>query len=125
MTTAWRDLALDSSGDLLVSGGDLSLLQGTDAVAQECKTALGLYLGEYPFDTTVGTDWPGLLNVKGVTDAQLAAEIRRVVLNVQGVTSVDDVQITRNFTARTVTAQVYILTDEGAALAVPVTVGGI
>lgn len=123
-TTAWRDLALSSDGDLVVSGGDFALVQGNDAIVQECKVALGLYAGEYPFDTTVGTAWPTLLNVKGVTDAQLSAEIRRVLSSVTGVASIDSIQITRDTTARTTSIVVYISTDTAAALAVPIVYPG-
>lgn len=125
MATAWRDLALDSSSDLLIVGGDFALLQGNDAIIQECQTALGLWLGEYPFDTTIGTDWPALLNTKGVRDSQLTAEVRRVLSTVQGVASVDSVDIVRNTSARTAALTIYITTDEAAVLAVPVAVGGL
>ena len=125
VATAWRDLALDSAGDLLIEGGDFRLLQGNDAIVQECQTALGLWLGEYPFDTTIGTNWPGLLNQKGVRDSQLTAEVRRVLSTVQGVASVDRVDIDRNTTARTASLTVYLTTDEAAVLAVPVAVGGL
>jgi hypothetical protein len=124
MATAWRDLALDTSGDLLVSGGDFVLLQGNDAIVQECQTALGLYTGEYPFDTTIGTAWPVLLNQKGVTDAQLSAEIRRVLSTITGVASIDSIQIARDTTARTAAITVYLTTDSGAALAVPLALPG-
>lgn len=125
MATAWRDLALDTEGDLLIESGDFRLLQGNDAIVQECQTALGLWAGEYPFDETVGTAWPTLLNVKGVRDSQITAEVRRVLSTVQGVASVDRVDIDRNTTARTVAMTVYLTTDEAAVLAVPVAVGGL
>ena len=123
-TTAWRDLALDSSGDLVLSGGDLALVQGEDAIAQECQVALALWTGEFPFDVTVGTDWPTLLNNKGITDSQVAAEIRRVLLTVDGVQAVDNVTIQRNTTMRTATIAVDVRTDTGAVLTIPtVTLG--
>lgn len=118
-TTAWRDLALDSTGDLIIEGGDFKLLQGNDAIAQECRTALGLWVGEYPFDTTLGTAWGALLNNKGVLDSQLAAEVRRVLLGVQGVSTVDNVAVQRNTVNRTATITVTVTTDEGAVLTVP------
>lgn len=125
MATAWRDLALDANGDLLIEGGDFALLQGNDAIVQECQTALGLWAGEYPFDTTIGTAWPTLINVKGVRDSQITAEVRRVLSTVQGVASVDRVDIVRDTTARTAALTVYLTTDEAAVLTVPVAVGGL
>lgn len=117
-------MGLDSSGDLIVAGGDFRLIQGNDAIVQECKVALGLYVGEYPFDTTIGTDWPTLLNNKGVTNAEISAEIRRVLTGIVGVSSIDSIQIDRHFTERTASITVYITTDEGAALAVPIVLPG-
>lgn len=126
MATAWRDLALDTDGDLLIEAGDFRLLQGNGAIVQECKTALGLWTGEYPFDLTVGTAWPTLLNVKGVKDSQITAEVRRVLSTVQGVASVDQVDIERNTTARTASLTIYLTTNEAAVLVVPdVQIGGI
>lgn len=126
MTTAWRDLALDANGDLLIEAGDFRLLQGNDAIVQACRTALGLWQGEYPFDVTVGTAWPSLLNVKGIKDSQITAEVRRVLALVQGVSSVDRVDITRDTTARTASLTIYLTTNEAAVLVVPdVLIGGV
>lgn len=125
MATAWRDLALDANGDLVIAAGDFRLLQGNDAIVQECQTALGLWVGEYPFDTTIGTAWPTLLNTKGVRDSQITAEVRRVLSTVQGVASVDQVDIVRDFTGRTASLTIYLTTNEAAVLAVPVVVGGL
>ena len=118
-TTAWRDLALDSSGDLVIEAGDFKLLQGTDAIAQECRTALGLLTGEYPFNVELGTRWDTLLNNKLVTDAQIIAEVRRVLVGVQGVLGVDNVAIERNTVNRTATITATVTTDSGATVTVP------
>ena len=119
MTTAWRDLQLDSDGDLLLTAGDLSLVQGEDAIAQECRVALGLWAGEFPFDIEIGTKWQNLLSVKGITDAEIATEVRRVLFGVTGVVSVDNVAIARNTTARTAAITATVRADTGAVLTVP------
>ena len=118
-TVAWRDLALDSSGDLVITSGDFVLIQGTDAIVQECGTALRLWAGEYPFDTELGMPWGDLLNVKGITDAQIASAVRTVLQNVDGVVSVDNVTIQRNTTARTATVDATVRADEGIVLTIP------
>lgn len=117
-TTAWRDLALDSSGDLVIEAGDFKLLQGTDAIAQECRTALGLLTGEYPFNTELGTRWDQLLNSKTATDAQFAAEVKRVLGGVQGVLGVDNVSVQRNTVTRAATITATVTTDAGATVVV-------
>ena len=117
-TTAWRDLALDSSGDLVIEAGDLKLLQGTDAIAQECRTALGLLTGEYPFNVELGTRWDQLLNSKTATDAQFGAEVKRVLGGVQGVLGVDNVSVQRNTVTRAATITATVTTDAGATVVV-------
>lgn len=118
-TTAWRDLALDSSGDLIIEAGDFKLLQGTDAIAQECRTALGLMTGEYPFDIEIGTRWDQILNNKAVTDAQIVAEVRRVLIAIDGVASVDNVSVQRNTVQRTATITATVTTNSGDTTIVP------
>jgi hypothetical protein len=117
-TTAWRDLALDSNGDLVIEGGDFKLLQGTDAIAQECRTALGLLTGEYPFNVELGTRWDQLLNSKTATDAQFGAEVKRVLAGVQGVLGVDNVSVQRNTVTRAATITATVTTDAGATVVV-------
>lgn len=118
-TTAWRDLALDGTGDLVIANGDLALVQGTDAIVQECATALRLWAGEYPFDTELGMPWADLLNVKGVTDAQITSAARTVLQNVDGVVSVDNIAIERNTVARTATITASVRASEGIVLTIP------
>ena len=52
---------LDSNNNLIV-GTNIVTIRGVEAVAQECRTRLNMLLGEYPFDTTQGMDYAGLLN---------------------------------------------------------------
>lgn len=119
MTTAYRDLALDSTGDLVFTNGDFALAQGSDAIAQACRIALGLWLGEFPFDTSQGTDWASIYNVKGVSDGQIANEVRRVLLAIDGVQSVDSVTVTRDTVTRSATLDVQATADTGAVLTIP------
>ena len=121
-TTAWRDLALDANGDLLIAGGDVALLQGVDAIAQNCKTALLLYAGEAPFDVTLGVDWPALFT-KGpaaATNARVVAEVSRVLAGVLGVAAVDSVVVDRDRATRAATIRCTIRTDAGATATVVV-----
>lgn len=118
MATVYRDFALDSTGDLKIDDGDLALVADAAAIAQECKTALGLWLGEFPFDVTLGTDWQTLLSQKGVSDAQVEAEIRRVLAGVQGVVAVDSVQIGRDNQTRAASLTIAVRADTGELLTI-------
>ena len=119
-TTAWRDLALDpSTGDLVIEGGDFALVQGEDAIAQACGIALRMWAGEYPFNTSIGGAWADVLNQIGATDDDLAAEVRRLLVQVQGVSSVDSVIVVRDSTARTATVTAQVRASVGVVLTVP------
>ena len=51
------DLKLDASGDLDFEDGDLVLVDGTDAIAQDCRVRLRFFLGEWFLDTRLGVPW--------------------------------------------------------------------
>lgn len=53
----FRELALDASGDLDISGGTLHILEGPEACAQRIACRLRTIKGEWVFDTTIGTPW--------------------------------------------------------------------
>lgn len=51
------DLALDAAGDLLIEHGDVVLITGAPAVAQDWSLRLGLFRGEWSLDRRVGIDY--------------------------------------------------------------------
>lgn len=52
---------LDSNNNLIV-GTQIVTISGVESVVQDCRTRLNMLLGEYPFDTTQGMDYAGVLN---------------------------------------------------------------
>lgn len=116
MANVWRDLALDSTGDLSFGGKDFALVKDAEAIGQQLQIALRLWLGEYPFDETLGVDYGTLINTKGITDDQIAAEVRRVALSVDGVTAIDTVEIQRDTANRAATITVAGRADTAALL---------
>jgi hypothetical protein len=49
--------ALDSNNDIIVENGSFKLVENGEQVAQNVKTRLQLYLGEWFLDITEGTPW--------------------------------------------------------------------
>lgn len=119
-TAVWRDLTLGTDGDLTITGGDFVLLSGAESIRQQVQVALALWVGEYPFDTTLGTDWKTILETKGITDAQISTELVRVAKSVPGVVGVDNVQISRDTVSRRATISMSVTADTGEVLIVPV-----
>ena len=122
MTSPIRDIALDDTGDLSFDGADLSTVSGSAAIAQACGIALQLFQGEDAFDQRNGARWHDLLGVKTTTDADIAAEVRRVLLLVQGVASVGRVDVSRSADRRA-SLDVDVTTDEDELLTLIVSVG--
>lgn len=90
-----QTLELNSSNDLFIdSGGSLTMLSGQDAVAAACETAAQTQLGECIYLTGFGLPNFGVLWT-GVPDYGLwQSYLEQVLLNVEGVTAVNAVNIT-------------------------------
>jgi len=112
-----RDLLLAESGQLYVWGGDLHLVGGVDAIAQECKTAMELWQGEYILDATAGLPWHDLLT-KGVPESTIAASVRAQLLTVPGVAGVENITITADHQSRTASIGADVTATDGAQLVV-------
>jgi hypothetical protein len=112
-----RDILLTDDGDIYIAGGDIWFVGGIDAIAQECKTALQLFTGEYLLDATAGVPWLTLLD-RGTTNAQLDAAVRQCLRTVPDVATVDNVTITRDTATRRATIGATVTTDAGATLVV-------
>ena len=114
---AARDIRLTDDGDIYIAGGDIWLVGETDAIVQECGTALRLWQGEYLLDDIAGGQWQTVLT-KGVSDQELDAEIRRVLQTVPGVVGVDNVAIVRDTLSRRATITASVTANGGVVLTV-------
>lgn len=112
-----RDLLLAESGQLYVFGGDLHFVGGVDAIAQECKTALELWRGEYILDATAGLPWQDLLS-KGVPQSTIAASVRAQLLTVPGVAGAENLTIATDPQTRSASIAADVTTTDGAQLVV-------
>lgn len=84
------DLALDpTTGDLVIAGGDLQLVSGVQAVAQDWNLRVGLFRGEWPLDRRVGIDYQGVIFGPKPTEALLRHIYQRVTLETAGVQSIE------------------------------------
>lgn len=114
---AARDIRLTDAGDIYIAGGDIWLVGETDAIVQECATALRLWQGEYLLDDIAGGQWQ-LVLTKGVSDQELDAEIRRVLQTVPGVVGVDNVAIVRDTLTRRASITATVRANSGVVLTV-------
>lgn len=96
-------LRLDSHNNI-IAGDSFLTLQDNEALRQDVRTRLGMFLGEYPFNTTQGIDYIGLLqdnrdNIKNAIISEIKKDSRVAQVNITkaeitGGTLELDIQIT-------------------------------
>jgi hypothetical protein len=113
------DLALDPvTGDLLVQGGDLVLIQGAAAIAQDWAKRMTLFKGEWKLDRRVGIDFQNLIFDRKPSDALLRHVFEQVTRETAGVASIERLEFgfDRRTRALTVSAAVTAVSGESIPL---------
>jgi hypothetical protein len=95
------DIKLTAAHDLDLDAGAGILVDGRARVAQGIRIALKLWLGEYFLDTTAGVPYLTSILIKQPNRATIEAILRRTIRSVNGVTSVDSLDINIDRQART------------------------
>lgn len=65
---------LDSNGDIMLENGKISIVSGTDLMAQTLKTVIGTNKGEWFMNDDEGIDFDSVIG-KGITEDMQRAEI--------------------------------------------------
>jgi hypothetical protein len=95
-----NDLALDPiTGDLLVTGLDLEIIQGAAAVRQNIAIKLKLWTGEWFLDTEFGTPYLTDILGKQISISAAVAALKQSILAVNDVNAITD--FTYNFSRQT------------------------
>lgn len=103
MTITWKL----TDGDLTIENGRLVMVKGSDEVAQRIEVTLKHEFGEYFLNFPGGVPWyQSILGSKDKETALLL--IRTSILNVPGVISVLDVNLTSSGRAVTISAQAEV-----------------
>lgn len=91
-------LAVNANNDIYRdASGNIALVSGIAAAAQDSKNAVSVVLGEYLFDTTLGLPYDAALWSQ-FRPAQFEAAARATLLKVPGVLSVLNFNLTRSGT---------------------------
>lgn len=108
-----RDIWCDfTTGKFYMNKGDLVLTQGKPAILQAIDIAVNTFLGTYWLDSRVGVDYWGKILVKNPNSALINQSLRKVILGVLGVVSVQNISITVS-QKRVATIKYNITTDVG------------
>lgn len=78
-----------ATGDLAVSGGEVSLLRGRDAIKQHLEIRLSIALGEWYQDERVGIPLYEQILVSGADVPTILAIYRRAVATTAGIVSIE------------------------------------
>lgn len=85
------DLAMDLvTNDLLIKDGDMSLVTGDAAIAQDLQQRLQIWLGEWFLDTTKGLPFKQQILVKNPNLDVVQADFVQAILDTPGVSQILD-----------------------------------
>lgn len=79
--------------DLDITDGDVTLITDQEAIAQDIKMNLRTWLGESIYDQGAGVPYLQVIFVRGTNIGIITQVLKQVILNVRGVTGVDDLII--------------------------------
>ena len=114
-----RTLALDPvTGDVAVSGGQLQIADGVEALRQAIQMRLSIWAGEWFADRSVGVPYLRFLGVPGATTLAESL-LRRAIATTPGVATLDRFSLTLDarrrarvsFEATAITGEPIAVTD--------------
>lgn len=104
-----QSVAINANGDLFLDGnGNVAMVSGIDAVAQNCLTAMRAQQGEMQYDLTSGMPMAATA-FNTLNPVAFAAAGRKVLAGVDGVTQVTSFVVTQNGTALDYTATIQTI----------------
>jgi phage baseplate assembly protein W len=80
--------------DLDLTNGKATLVSGAEEIAQRIRITLQTQLGESVYDRSGGTPYLEVLMAPGTTELAMRATVETVLLNVTGVSRVDELTVT-------------------------------
>jgi hypothetical protein len=105
-----RDILLNADNTVPMANGDLKLAADLDAIAQDVRTALRLFQGDW-FLSSEGLDFDRVMGRTRIDDAK--SEIRRLIESRQGVVGVVSLSLTVNYSTRVALVRFSAMTDLG------------
>lgn len=113
-----------SNGDLVFTGGQLTLVSGGEYVRQKIETRLRMFLAEWYLDRRLGFPW--LERVLGQRNPPLEPLLRDAISTILDVATVTAVRAEYDNPTRTYNLSYQVVTVEGEIVSggVPFVVGG-
>jgi hypothetical protein len=86
-----RVRSIDTDNDWNFGKGRQSYVKDNTALMQNLKTRIQSFVGDCFFDTEAGVDWFNLLGSKD--QENIVASIRKVIINTEGVTRINTIDV--------------------------------
>lgn len=94
----------DTNDLYLFSDGSLGIAVSNQAIGEHAKQRLNTYLGEWVYDTTVGTPWIQQIFVRPFSPGVANAVIKQRISETPGVTELTEFSLTVDYKTRGVKA---------------------
>ncbi|QMV49886.1 MAG: baseplate sheath protein [Mu-like cryoconite phage AB09] len=107
------DIALDATGDLLITDGALSLVDGADAVTQLLSQSYKFFAGEWFLDVDLGIPYFEKVFTKNPDPVVLDTIFKRVALNTPGILSLDSFGFQFDSKMRSLTIRLRATSTDG------------
>lgn len=102
-----QTLKLDEHNNLVITQGSLSVLNGIEALAQNTKTRIGLYMGENPLNQEEGIDYENSVLGKPGGEEYVKNIIQnRILENDDEITGIASLKLERKGDVLTCTADI-------------------
>ena len=110
------DFALGPDGDLLISQGELQLVTGDEAIAQDWALRMRLFKGEWCLDRRAGTDFQSQVFDSQPKRVVLRHIFERITRETAGISTVDSLDLAFDGRSRLLTVTVEATAASGSAL---------
>lgn len=118
------DIALNlDTNDLLLTNGDLSIVDNSDAIQQDLQQSLQLYLGEWFLNTTKGIPYKQQILIKNPNIDLVQADLVSAAMDVPGVTNILDFELNYDSTNRSLSVFIEVQTSNGQVISAQTQVG--
>ena len=114
---------IDSDSDIMMGKGLTNYLLDDNAISENIQTRIMSFLNDCWFDLGFGIDWFRLLGSRG-TQNEIELTLRATILNSNGVTKINelDVEVDGTTRAMTISGNITTIFSEGYPLIVEVAI---
>lgn len=110
------DFLLNSSGDLDITNGELTIVRGDDAILQHLKIRFQFFRGEWKLDKRLGIPYYQDILVKSPDLLIVRNLFRQTILTTPGIASITKFRMELDSTTRTLSVAFTAAKDEGGTL---------